>query len=299
MTVGLIAPSSAPIEPDRLDKGIATLSKRGLRVRRYRDAVLPYGYLAGTDAARTSELNTALSDQETNHIFCVRGGYGALRLLADIDYEAARNHPKILIGYSDITALQLALWHRSGLRSLSGSMVAVDWVDPPEEGERLFWSMLNGPVPLVLPATDDTFHTVRPGTAEGILLGGNMTTIARLLGTPYSPDYEGCILFLEDVAEAPYRIDALFAQLRLAGILDRIAGLMLGHFSGWTPEDDRPTLTYTEVIAHYADRLDIPVISGVPYGHTRHSYALPIGVRACLDASQPSPTVIINESLTT
>jgi muramoyltetrapeptide carboxypeptidase len=131
------------------------------------------------------------------------------------------------------------------------------------------------------------------------LIGGNLTMIARLLGTPYLPDLSGSILFLEDVGEPPYRIDGLFAQLKHTGVFDRLGGLVIGHFSGWEPEEERPTLTYEEVISHYVSQLNIPVVSGLPYGHTRLSYALPIGVRARLVAVQPDPTLTILEALTT
>ncbi len=298
-TFGLIAPASLPLDPDRLPRGVAHLGLRGFHIKRFRSEIAPHGYLAGSDPDRLAELNRALQDPDISMLFCVRGGYGSLRLLGGIDYDAARECPKVLIGYSDVTALQLALWARSGIRSVSGSMVAVDWADPNEATERLFWRVLSGPVPLrVEGPAGSGLSPLRPGTAEGILLGGNLTMVTRLLGTPYLPDMEGAILFLEDVGEAPYRIDGLLAHLKLSGVLDKISGLVFGQFTGWEPTDARPTLTYADVLGHYASTLSIPVATGLLYGHLRVHHAIPIGVRGRLDVTGSTASLTILESPT-
>ena len=298
-TFGVIAPASLPLDPERLPRGLAQLGMRGFRIKQFRSQIHPHGYLAGSDGERLEEINRALQDPDLSIVLCVRGGYGSLRLLDGIDYEAARAHPKLLVGYSDITALQLALWARSGVRSLSGSMVAVDWADPQEETDRIFWRVLSGPVPIPVEGPGGAGLTpLSSGAAEGILLGGNLTMVTRLLGTPYMPDLEGAILFLEDVGEAPYRIDGLLAHLKLAGALDRLGGLVFGRFTEWTPTDDRPTLTYEEVLDHYASSLSIPVASGLVYGHIPLHHAMPIGVRGRLIVTGSSASLTILESPT-
>lgn len=278
---------------------MAQLESRGFGLKRYRETIRPEGYLAGPDGERVDELNRALRDRDVSFLVCVRGGYGSLRLLDRIDYEAARAHPKVLIGYSDITALQLALWARSGMRGLSGSMVAVDWADPEADTERIFWRVLSGPAPFEINGPGGAgLFPVRRGVAEGLLIGGNLSMITRLVGTPFLPDLDGAILFVEDVGEAPYRVDGSLAHLRLAGVLDRLAGLVWGRFTGWEPADDRPTLTYDEVLDQYASALSIPVAGGLSYGHLRLHHAMPIGVRARLDTTGPSASLTILESLT-
>ena len=238
--IAAVAPASAPVSPDRLARGVAYLERLGYRVEVGRLGEGPQGYLAASDAARLRELNGALRRPDVQAIFCVRGGYGTLRLLPDVDYAAVRRHPKLVVGYSDVTALHLALYHKAGVTGLSGPMVGVEWGALDAASERLFWDLARGaaPRPLLGPG-GEALQPVRPGTAEGVLLGGNLTLVTRLIGTPYLPDLMGALLFLEDVGEAPYRIDGLLAQLKLAGILDRLGGLVLGGFT----EGDPPART--------------------------------------------------------
>jgi muramoyltetrapeptide carboxypeptidase len=284
--VGLIAPAGPPLDPDRLAAGIAHLEARGLQVERLRPSFGPYGYLAGTDAERLAELNGFLRRNDVQALVCVRGGYGTLRLLPWLDYEAARRHPKLLIGYSDITALHLALYHKSGWVGLQGPMAAVEWPEPDPAWEALFWSMAQGQPanPLVGPH-GEALQPVRHGVAEGPLLGGTLTLLCRLLGTPYLPDLHGAILFLEEVGEEPYRIDGLLAQLRLAGVLERLGGLVLGGFTEATPQHTRPTLTLDEVLDDYTRDLHLPVARGLAFGHFPVKLTLPVGVHARLDVT--------------
>ena len=237
-----------------------------------------------------------LRDPDLKAVFCVRGGYGTLRLLPHLDYAAARAHPKLLVGYSDITALQLALFHRAGWRSLSGMMVASDWHAPDPDAQRLFWTLARGdtPHPLLGPG-GEALAPERPGTAEGVLLGGNLSMLCRLVGTPYLPPLEGVVLFLEDVGEPPYRIDGLLAQLRLAGILGRLGGLLLGRFTGWDEDEARPTLSLEEVLREYASDVNGPVASGLIYGHFSRKNTLPLGVRARLSVTDDAAALSILE----
>jgi muramoyltetrapeptide carboxypeptidase len=233
-------------------------------------------------------------------LFCVRGGYGSLRLLPNLDYEAARCHPKLLVGYSDITALHLALFRKAGWVGLSGPMVAVEWPDPDPASETLFWNMVGGTAPYDIIGPDGEHLTpMRPGTVEGVLLGGNLTLITKLIGTPYLPVLDGAILFIEEVGEPPYRIDGMLAQLKLAGILDRLGGLVIGGLTGWEPDDpDKPTLSYETVLADYVETLSCPVATGLVYGHFPVKNTMPIGVQARLYVTSDTASLTVLEAVT-
>ncbi|MGI9174922.1 MAG: S66 peptidase family protein, partial [Rhodothermales bacterium] len=289
-------PASAPLSPDHLERGIAHLERLGYRVEAGRPGSEPQGYLAASDDVRLRLLNEALRRPDVKAIFCVRGGYGTLRLLPEIDYAAARRYPKLVIGYSDVTALHLALYAKAGLPGLSGPMVAVDWGAMEAASERLFWELMDGatPQPLLGPG-GETLQPVRPGIAEGVLLGGNLTLLTRLIGTPYLPDLSGALLFIEEVGEAPYRIDGLLAHLKLAGILDRLGGLIFGGFTEADPASGRPSLSLDDVIDHYTRDLSCPVAKGLVYGHFPVKNTLPIGVQARLEVDVRTAALSILE----
>lgn len=294
--IGLVAPSSAPRSPELLEQGIATLRARGFDVVRNAADAAPRGYLASPDPDRIAEFNAMLRRTDVDVVMCARGGYGALRLLDHLDWEAARAHPKLLVGYSDITALQLALYRKAGWASLSGPMVAVEWTDPDPRTERAFLDLARGGMPSPLRNPDGTpLSPLRTGSATGILLGGNLTMIARLIGTPYLPDLTGAILFFEDIGEAPYRIDALLAQLHLAGILSRLGGVVIGACTEADPPPGRPTLSLDEMFADWFSDAPYPVASGLLYGHFPLKATVPIGVRARLDVSSSSAQLHILE----
>jgi muramoyltetrapeptide carboxypeptidase len=221
-----------------------------------------------------------------------------LRLLPHLDYEAASQHPKLLVGYSDITALHLALYQHAGWTGLSGPMVAVEWSEQDAASEHLFWSIAQGatPQPLLGPGGEQ-LQAMRPGSAEGVLLGGNLTLIAKLIGTPFLPDLEGALLFIEEIGEQPYRLDGLLAHLKLSGILDRLGGLIIGGLTDWEPEHDRPTLTPEEVLHDYLHDAPYPVATGLVYGHFPIKNTLPIGVRARIDVDATTATLSILESV--
>lgn len=280
--VAVIAPSSAPPDPARLKEGVAQLRARGLEVVHVADVSAPHGYLAAPDSARIAEFNGLLRRDDVDALFAVRGGYGALRLLPELDYAAARRHPKLLVGYSDITALHLALYHRAGWRGLSGPMAAVEWPDGDADSEALFWAMARGAMPSVVGPGEEPLRGMRGGQAEGTLLGGNLSLVASLLGTPYLPDLEGTILFLEEIGEVPYRLDGLLARLRLAGVLERLGGLVYGAFTDAEVERGKPTLSVDSVLQHYAQFVGGPVAHGLVYGHIPRKATLPVGVAARL-----------------
>ncbi len=297
-TIAVAAPASAPLDDARFHDGLAALRDRGLRVETPR-ALAPHGFLAGTDAERLGELNALLRRDDLDAVFCARGGYGTLRLLPGLDYGAARAHPKLVVGYSDITALHLALWAKAGLPGLSGPMVAPDWPAMDAASEAQFWHFAEGGVGEIVGPGGERLEGVRSGEAEGVLLGGNLTLVTALLGTPYLPDLAGAILFVEEVGEPPYRIDRLFAQLRLAGVLGRLGGLVLGAFTGAEPPPARPSLSLDEVLSHYTSGLPCPVARGLVYGHIRPKSTLPVGVRARLDVDGEAATLTVLDPVTT
>ncbi len=248
------------------------------------------GYLAGADAERLEDLNAALRDDRIDGIWCVRGGYGATRLLDGLDVDAMRRHPKALIGYSDITALHAAIvdtadvitFHGPTARSpLSGfsreSLISA----VTEHGDS------GGDAP--------DARTIRRGRGRGRLVGGNLALLASLCGTRYAPDYTGAILVLEDVGEPTYRIDRMLRQLAQSGALSRLAGIAFGHFTDGTPVGDMDACALDDVLREAADFAAVPAVSGIPLGHVDDQWTLPLGAIAELDADARSlhvfPTV--------
>ncbi len=294
-TIGVVTPAS-PMLPERLAKGITYLQQRGYNVVQGTHVHAVRGYLAGTDQERAEDLNRMFADPSVKAVICSRGGYGVSRLLERIDYQALAAGPKIFVGYSDLTALQLAIWRQIGLITFSGPMVAVEMgkgIHPFTE--QHFWhtvtgANLRGPFPH---PEGQPLRCLRPGKARGRLLGGCLSLISPLMGTPFMPPLDGAILVLEDIDEEVYRIDRYFAQFRSAGIFDRIAGLVFGTFINWEPsEPDKPYLTLEQVIDDYVRDLPIPVAAGLAYGHGDAKVTLPLGVEVELDADQGTLSIV-------
>lgn len=226
-----------------------------------------------------------MRDSDSDALICVRGGYGVLRILDQIDFSLLAQRPKLVVGYSDITALQLALFKHTGLISISGPMIAVEWSDPHGVNCRHFMDLVGpdytpGPLDQAQPQT-----TLIAGEAEGLLLGGNLSLLTRMLGTRHMPDLSGAILFLEEIGETPYRVDGLLAHLQLAGVLDQLAGVVLGGFTDADIAAGKSSLTMEQVFEDYFGDLGIPVANGLRYGHFPDKVAVPIGVRAHLTAN--------------
>jgi muramoyltetrapeptide carboxypeptidase len=281
--VAVVAPASPPRNPDRYRDGLARL--RALYdVRTAWSPTAPRGYLSGPDAERAAALNEAVATPALRALFCVRGGYGALRLLAHLDWERARDHPTLLVGYSDITALHLAYHHRAGWTGVSGPVVT-EWATLDEETLGPFRRLVEGGTPAL---GDAAARPMREGTATGPLLGGNLSVLSRLIGTPYAPAWKGAILVLEDVAEAPYRIDRMLAHLDHAGVLDAVAGAVLGTFGAGADDSDSPTLSLETVVADYFGDRPYPVATHLRYGHLLPRCSLPIGspVRLAVSAGE-------------
>ena len=284
--LAIVAPASAPRNPDRMTRGLDALRADGLEVVWEPDELTPSGYLAGSDAQRAQTVTEAL--RRYSHIMCVRGGYGCLRLLDAINYSALQCNHALVIGFSDVTALQLALYQKCGWHSLSGPVV-VEWGEIPDSMKQECLALLRGaiadPVANLAP--------IQTGTQTGPLIGGNLATFVRLVGTPYLPPMDQAILFVEDVNEPPYRVDALFAQLHLAGILARIGGLVVGRFTGQYDQD-----AYRPVLRHYSRMYSWPLACGLEYGHFHPRRILPIGVLSRLTVRRDHARLDILEPVT-
>lgn len=272
--------ASGPPAPDLLEAGLAFLVSKGFRIVRGCHLLERNDYLAGTDDQRCSDLNAMLRDPEVRAIAFARGGYGMMRLLDSIDRDAIAADPKILLGMSDVTALQLSLHRTCNLVTFAGPMIAgqvasgldrvsEEWLvkalTEPIEGRNLWPS-----------DTEATVRVVRPGNANGVLLGGCLSLITALLGTDHQPDFSGKILLLEDVNESLYRVDRMLTQLKLAGALERIVGLVLGHFTG--PDEIDLAQEVERLVMQFTEHHPVPVISGFPHGHRLPNLTLPIGV---------------------
>ncbi|MFQ5601652.1 MAG: LD-carboxypeptidase [bacterium] len=291
--IGIISPGS-PMLKERLKKGIAYLENQGYEVRVGEHVHDEYGYLAGTDTARAEDINRMFADEEVRAIFCSRGGYGTPRLLNLVDYEIIENNPKIFVGYSDITALQLAFFARTRLVTFSGPMAAVEMAKGMDAfTEKHFWRMLteirNG---ARLTEPSEAWKCLKPGQAKGPLLGGCLSLICALLGTPYFPDFQDAILFIEDIGEQPYQIDRHLHHLKMAGVLNRLRGMVVGQFEDCAPDPDSPSLTIEQVLDDVTRDLNFPVLSGLPYGHIDVKYTLPLGVQVALDADRGELQII-------
>jgi muramoyltetrapeptide carboxypeptidase len=238
-------------------------------------------YLAGDDARRLSELTAALADPDIRAVFCARGGYGAMRLLARLAAAGPPDPPKLLVGFSDITALHLWL-QAHGRISVHGPVLTQLGRLPPGTRERLF-GLLESTSPA--PALSGTLTCVG-GVAEGPLLGGNLSVVTRLLGTPFMPALDGAILLLEDQGERPYRLDRMWTHLQLAGVFERVRAIVLGSFTG-CEERDAP-YSSAEVLRELALATGLPCAAGFPIGHGEVNEPVPLGVRVRLDADARS-----------
>ncbi|MDL2318767.1 LD-carboxypeptidase [Eubacteriales bacterium OttesenSCG-928-A19] len=288
-TVGLIAASSAMPEPARLTRAIAALESMGYNVKVSEGCYARHGYLAGPDGLRAAELNRMFADDTVDGIVCARGGYGATRILGRIDYDILRANPKVFSGYSDVTALHGAIQRHAGFVTFHGLMGVSDLGDETPDAYSVEWflRMLRDTAPagpLEDPEGTPPRRAIVPGRAEGRLIGGNLSLVASCMGTPYAWDFDGAILFLEDVNERSYAVDRMLTQLKNAGVFDRVAGVLLGTFNGRDPKEDSRDFTTEEVFESTLGDLRVPVLSGIQCGHIPVKLTLPLGIRYRMDA---------------
>ncbi|MBP1657280.1 MAG: ldcA [Bacteroidetes bacterium] len=281
--IGIISPASRILDPSRIEKGVAYLERMGYRTVLGKHVLETYGYLAGTDEERVADIHDMFTHKDVKAIMCIRGGYGTPRLLSLIDYSLVARHPKIFVGYSDITSLQLALWKKSRLVTFQGPMVGVDLADPLDSmTEEIFWRLLTSPKKAgqVIPPEEPAV-LVRKGKASGRLLGGNLAHLVAILGTVHQPSFTDSILFLEDIGEEPYRIDRMMTQLRHAAILENARALLTGQFTDCSPKDPaKPSLSLETIFREIGTMVPVPFLAGLPFGHEARKITIPMGIRA-------------------
>lgn len=295
-TVGLITPATYVPNPDALAVAERTLKFFGLRMKMAKNAGKRMGDYHRSIEERLDDLHEMFRDREVSAVFCIRGGYGSMHLLDRIDYDLIRRNPKIFLGYSDITAMHLAIQKRARLITFHGPMMLASFTGYTQENFRraLFETK---PIGVLTNPPDDNqlrpsheLRAIHGGQATGQLTGGNLTLISTTLGTPFEIETRGRILFLEDVDEEPHRIDRMLTQLRLAGKLQEAAGIIFGECENCGPSDYKPSsvsvYSIGEILDNILGSLKVPVLSGLTIGHTSDQLTLTLGVAATLDADK-------------
>ncbi len=301
--IGVVVPAG-PVNRERIERALTRIQARGLRTKTYGDIYRSCGYLAGDDATRAAELMAAFADPETSAVWCARGGYGVMRLLDRIDFDVIRRNPKVFVGFSDITALHIAIGQRTGLVTFHGPNLQDGFGKPdyvPAANEAALWRTIraeaqaNGESDYTYDLSSVEGAALRPirgGVATGRLTGGNLAVLCGMLGTPFEIETTGHILFLEDVGERLYRIDRYLSQLRLAGKLQSVAGVLLGSFSYDEGDQAEQPSDVAALLAEFFAPLGVPVLAGFPAGHERFNLALPMGGLIQLDADAPRVTLL-------
>jgi muramoyltetrapeptide carboxypeptidase len=298
-TVGLINPAGTTWSPDDVRQVQESMAALGLATKPGRHVLDRYGYLAGTDADRAADVNEMFADSSVDAILCVRGGWGCNRILPLLDYRLIRKNPKILMGYSDITSLLVAIYAATGLTTFHGPVGTSTWNAFSLDFVKKILFNAETPVmtnPVVigdnLAQTKDRLQTITPGKATGRLVGGNLSVLTAMIGSDYLPDWKGHILFLEDDGENVYRIDRMLTQLKLAGVLAKVTGFVFGKCTNCGPGEGYGSLTLDEVLNDHVRPLGIPAWSGAMIGHIENKFTLPIGGRAEIDAAAGSITML-------
>jgi len=298
--VGLIAPGGHT-NAAAVARAVRNIESLGLRVKLGRNLNAIYGNYGGTVRQRIDDLHEMFLDPQVNAVWAIRGGSGCMALLPHIDYALVRANPKVLIGYSDITALHLALQRHAGLMTFHGPVASSTFSDYTvtqlrnvlmTPHDRYVIAMAQENAERAVTDPQYAVRTVHGGQATGRLMGGNLCLVAALAGTPYAADFRDGLLFLEDVNEAPYRIDRMFMQLQLSHGLQHAAGVMLGVFEHCGPTDDEPSLTLDETVDQHLLPLTVPAVAGYSFGHIRDQFTLPMGALATLDTAQQTLTLL-------
>lgn len=291
--IAIVAPAGQALDPAAIDRAVARLEAQGCLVRNYYDHNAIHQRFGGTDAGRLAQLNAAIADPDVQIIMALRGGYGVTRLLPQVDFEAIAASGKLLVGFSDITALHMGLFHRTGALSYAGPMLAGDFGarEPVQFTLDDFWNCLAGPT--------HTITECAPGNPrvqeQGRVWGGNLAMVVSLLGTPYFPSIDGGILYLEDIAEHPYRVERLLLQLHQAGVLERQRAVILGDFSGYTLGKNDNGYDFDTMVAHLRETLPVPVLTGLTFGHGPKRVTIPFGAQGRLESDDEGFTLLLSD----
>jgi len=295
-TIGIIGPSGAVRVEGAVGRAVEYAQQLGFKVKLGESANAKYGYLSGTDALRAKDVNAMFADPEVKAIVCTRGGYGTMRMLDLLDYDLIKKNPKVFVGFSDITAMHIAFQEKCGLITFHGPM-ATRWNDEFPDGftQPAFYRAVMNAEPLGELHNAPGYHerkTVNPGSAQGVLVGGNLSLIAGTIGTPYEIDTKDRILFIEEIGERTYCVDRMLTQLRLAGKFADCAGVVFGDFNDCPVEYPDFGLTLEEVIRDCAATSGKPMFTGLQAGHVTPKITLPLGARVKRDADKCSLTVL-------
>jgi len=298
--VGLVAPGG--VVNDRLiEKSVQNIEALGLRVKVGAYLAAAFGNYAGSSQQRLADLHAMFADPEVKMIWPIRGGSGCISLLSRLDYDLIRRNPKILLGYSDITALHLAILNRTGLVTFHGPVASSTLESYPREhmmavltDPRASYTIPMAPENVVKARTMPQFgiRTITAGTATGPLVGGNLSIVAALAGTPYAADFRDSLLFLEEVDEAPYRLDRWLTQLDLSTGFANAAGVIIGVCEDCAPQEGKRSLSLDQTFDQHLQPLTIPAVTGYSIGHIRHQFTVPMGVRARLDTAAQTVTLL-------
>ncbi|GJQ62693.1 MAG: peptidase S66 [Melioribacteraceae bacterium] len=300
-TVGVVAPAGY-LKEDHLKETRENLEGMGLKVY-YTDRISHRnGYLGGTDKERAEDINHMFANDNVDVIFAVRGGYGCARMLDYINYDIVKKNPKILIGYSDITSLLYAIYAKTGLVCFHGPVGISTFND---YSVRIMEDVLmNTNEPVILESHEEAytsedpeyqFTVINSGTAEGVLVGGNLSIVASMVGTSYDIDLKDKILFLEEIGEDPYRIDRMLTQMELAGKFDGIRGFALGIFKNCDlddEEDKQKSFSLHEVLFDRLQKFNVPTLYGLSFGHVTNKFTLPFGIKAELNVNNRTLTLL-------
>lgn len=276
--VALVSPSG-PVPQERIDAAVNVLSGWGLRPQVFPNATGKHRYFAGEDQARLSDLKAALEDPDMRAVWCLRGGYGMQRIVDQLDYDAIAADPKLVIGFSDITALHLALWQRIRLASVHGPVAAqfdrgADSVTARAARQAV---MTGEAITVTKDDSEPSAPATTSGVASGPLIGGNLSLVAASLGTPDMPLMDGAILLLEEVDEPHYKVDRMLTHLRRSGVIEGVAGVAIGQFTN-CPEA-------AEILLDRLGSLGVPMLGGLPIGHGEQHFAVPLGIPSILDVT--------------
>jgi muramoyltetrapeptide carboxypeptidase len=298
--VGLVAPGGI-VTDALIDECVSNLESLGLSVKPASNIRSAWGGYAGTVDQRLDDLHAMFRDRQISAIWAARGGSGCLALPPRLDYALIRRSPKIVVGYSDITALHLALYRHAGLVTFHGPVASATFSEYSvsqlrsvlmEPQARTTLALAREHLSKAEELPQFAPRTFRSGTAQGRLVGGNLSTLCAMVGTPHFPRLKGCLLFLEEVGEAPYRIDRMLTQLRQSGVLSQASGVVLGVFERCEPTDAKPSLTLTQVLEDHLARLGVPAAYGFSFGHIAHQLTLPVGLSARLDTQAQTITLL-------
>ena len=297
-TIGFITPAG-PVSAERIEKATKSMEAMGFNVKHSKAIEARYGHLAGMDQERLADIHRQFADPQVDAVWAIRGGYGCTRLLPYIDYALIRKNPKILMGYSDITALHNAIHQKTGLVTFHGPVGATTMTD--YNVMHLEAVLRNGLSPHRIYASDENIakndpvyaiEVFREGIATGVLAGGNLCLLASMVGTPFQVDLRGKLVFIEDVGEKPYKIDRMLTQLLQSSNLHLAKGIILGIFEDCQPKDEQYSLSLRDTLIERLGGLGIPVMYGVSFGHILNMCTLPIGIQARLDTAKQTVTLL-------